>query len=93
MDPHMAEQKLDNQLEHTYSSYVRIRDVALKTCKRRWTIGKSGESGLGISMPAARHDDDEYKRIVKIEKQFNFDYSIIDLIIANLRSLFHDCEE
>ena len=24
----MAEQKQDDQLEHTYSSYVRIRDVA-----------------------------------------------------------------
>ena len=29
--PHMAEQKLDGQLEHTYSIYVRLRDVALKT--------------------------------------------------------------
>ena len=27
--PHMAEQKQDDQLEHTYSSYVRIQDVAL----------------------------------------------------------------
>ena len=52
----MAEQKQDNQLEHTYSSYVRIRDVALKTCR---TIGRSGERGLGISMLAARHDDDD----------------------------------
>ena len=33
--PHMAEQKQDDQLEHTYSSYVRIRDVSLKTCQRR----------------------------------------------------------
>ena len=33
--PHMAEQKQDDQLEHTYSSSVRIRDVALKTCKRQ----------------------------------------------------------
>ena len=33
--PHMAKQKQDNQLEHTYSSYARIRDVALKTCHRR----------------------------------------------------------
>ena len=57
--PHMAEQKQDNQLEHTYSSYVRIRDVALKTCQRRWTIGKSGESVSGISVLAARHDDDD----------------------------------
>ena len=28
--PYMAEQKQDDQLEHTYSSYVRIRDVAHK---------------------------------------------------------------
>ena len=40
---HMAEQQQDDQLEHTYSSYVRIRDVALKTSPRRWTIGKSSE--------------------------------------------------
>ena len=33
--PHMAGQKQDDQLEHTYSSYVRIRDVALKTYQRR----------------------------------------------------------
>ena len=55
--PHMARQKLDDQLEHTYSSSVRIRDVALKTCQRRWTIGRSGERGSGISVPAPRHDD------------------------------------
>ena len=58
--PHMAGQKQDDQLEHTYSSYVRIRDVALKTCQRRWTIGRSGERGSGISMPAAQHDDDHH---------------------------------
>ena len=45
---------------HTYSSYVRIRDVALKTCQRRWTIRKSGERGSGISVLAARHDDDDH---------------------------------
>ena len=56
--PHMAEQKQDDQLQHTYSSYVRIRDVALKTCQRRWTIGRSGEGGSGISVLAARQDDD-----------------------------------
>ena len=27
--PHMAKQKQDDQLEYTYSSYVRIRDVDL----------------------------------------------------------------
>ena len=33
--PHMAGQKQDDQHEHTFSSYVRIREVALKTCQRR----------------------------------------------------------
>ena len=33
--PHMAKQKQDDHLEHTYSSYVRIRDVTLKTCQKR----------------------------------------------------------
>ena len=57
--PHIAGQKQDDQLKHTYSSYVRIRDVALKTCQRRWTIGRSGERGSGISVLATRHDDDD----------------------------------
>ena len=57
--PHMAGQKQDDQLEHTFSSYERIRDVALKTYQSRWTIGRSGERGTGISVLAARHDDDD----------------------------------
>ena len=57
--PHMAKQKQDDQLEHTYSSCVRILDVALKTCQRRWTIGRSGERGSGIFVLTARHDDDD----------------------------------
>ena len=56
--PHMAKQKQDDQLEYTYSSYVRIQDVALKTCQERWMIGRSGERGSGISVLVARHDDD-----------------------------------
>ena len=56
---HMAEQKQDDQLELTYSSYVRIRDVALKTCQRQWTIGRSGERESGISVLAPRPDDDD----------------------------------
>ena len=55
--PHMAEQKQDDQLEHTYSSYVRIRDIALKICQRRWTIGRRGERRSGISVLVALHDD------------------------------------
>ena len=57
--PHMTGQKKDEQLELTFSSYVRIRDMALKTYQRRWTIGRSGERGSGISVPAAWHDDDD----------------------------------
>ena len=33
--PHMAEQKQEDQLEPTYSSSVRIRDVALRTYQKR----------------------------------------------------------
>ena len=33
--PHMAGQKQDDQHGHTFSSYVRIQDVALKTCQWR----------------------------------------------------------
>ena len=54
--PHTAEQKQNDQFEHTYSSYVR---VALKTSQRWWTIGRSGERGSGISVLAARYNDDD----------------------------------
>ena len=54
----MAKQKQDDQLEHTYSSYVRILYVALKTYQKQWAIGRSGERGSEISVLAARHDDD-----------------------------------
>ena len=38
----ILEQKQEDQLKPTYSSSVRIRDVALRTGKKRWTIGWSG---------------------------------------------------
>ena len=56
---HMAEQMQEDQLEPTYSSSVRIRDVALRTFQKRWTIRRSGERGSGISVLVARHDDDD----------------------------------
>ena len=56
--PHMAVQKQDDQHEHTFSSYARIRDVVLKTYVGRWAIGRSGERGSGISVLPARYDDD-----------------------------------
>ena len=69
--PHMAEQNQDDQLEHTYSSYVRIRDVVLMTCRRRWTIGRSDERGSGISVLATRHDDDDDDDMYKMDLVFN----------------------
>ena len=68
--PHMAEQKQDDQLEHTYSSYVRIRDVALKTCQMRWTIGRSDERGSGISIRAAHDNADDYVKVIGLSKAF-----------------------
>ena len=62
MDPHT---KQDDQHEHTFSNYVRIQDVVQKTCLRRWTIGKSGKRGSGISVLPARHDDDDEETQVK----------------------------
>ena len=50
-------------LVYIYIRDVRIRDVALKTYQRQWTIGKSGERGSGISMLAAQHDDDDIREI------------------------------
>ena len=41
----------------TYSSSVLIRGVALRICRKQWTIGKRGEKGSGISVLIARHDD------------------------------------
>ena len=40
---HMDEQRQDNQFEPTYSSSVPIRDVALRICRKQWTIGRFGE--------------------------------------------------
>ena len=42
---HMDKQRQDDQLEPTYSSSLPIRDVALKTYRKQWTIGRGGERG------------------------------------------------
>ena len=34
-------------------------NVDLRTSQKRWTIGRSGERGSGISVLVARHDDDD----------------------------------
>ena len=54
---HMAEQKQDDQLEPIYSSFLRIRDVALRTSQNLWTIGRGGERGSGISVLLARQNE------------------------------------
>ena len=84
--PHMAKQKQEDQHEHTYSSCVRIRDVALKTCQNRWMIGRSGERGSGIYVLAARHDDDD--TIPKLPlKQHNRKYK------ENLKRRILNCKQ
>ena len=88
--PHIAEKKQDDRLKHTYSSYVRIRGVSLKTRQRRWTIGKSGERKSGISVLAARHDDDDdlvryifcfllYKKVFLRKKKPCWPHAALDL--------------
>ena len=64
----MAEQKQDNQLKPTYSNYVRIRDVALRTCQKQWMIGRSGERRSGISVLAAWHEDDDDEEDLVVDK-------------------------
>ena len=57
--PLMFMQGLDDQLEPIDNSSVLIRDVARKTCRKRWTRVPSGKRGSGKSVLAARHDDDD----------------------------------
>ena len=88
--PHIAKQKQDNQLEHTLSSYVRIQDVALKTCQRRWTIGRSGERGSGISVLAPRHDDDDdddIKETSAIESKVNRNKYICNSYVIHISNI------
>ena len=56
---HMAEQRQGDQLAPTHSSTVGIRGVALNTRRKRWTIGRVGEKGLGISMLMTWQNDDD----------------------------------
>ena len=46
VDPFTQTSKGKNdQLIPTYSSYVLIQDVALRTCQKQWPIGRGGERG------------------------------------------------
>ncbi len=60
---HMDEQRQDDQLEPTYNSSVSIRDLALRTCRKQWTIARDGEKGSGISVLIARLNDDDQNSV------------------------------
>ena len=82
----MAAQKQDDQLEHTFSSYVRIQVVVRKTYLGRWTIGRSGERGSGISVLPARYDDDDDEMTTKIYSKrqidtFTFSKHVLDNLV------------
>ena len=66
---HMAMQKQGGQFEPTYSSSVGIRDVTLETYWKRWTIGRDGKRGLGISVLMAWQDDE--MMIISYLKPYN----------------------
>ena len=57
----MDEERQDVHQESTYVSSVQIRDVALNTCQKQWTIEKGAEKVSGISVLMARHGDDTLK--------------------------------
>ena len=56
---HIAEQKQGDLLEPTYSSSVRIRGAAQRTCRMQGTIVRGADGGSGISALLARQDDDD----------------------------------
>ena len=57
MDPHTWPCKSRTTSTNIHSAA--IRNIVLKTHLGRWTIGRSGERGSGISVLPARHDDDD----------------------------------
>ena len=65
----MDEQKQDDQLEPTYNSSVPIKDVALKTYRKRWTIEKSGGRGSGRSVLMVQYDGDDVNKLQTINKR------------------------
>ena len=54
---HVDEQRQDDQLEPTFHSSVPIRNVALMTCRKQWTMGKGRKRRLGMSVLIAWQDD------------------------------------
>ena len=70
-----------------------IRDVTLKTCRRRWMIGRRGERGSEISVLAARHDDDDEVYIISVYLTISFQtfsmiFYLCVCVICHLRYTF-----
>ena len=61
----MAKQKQDDQLEHTYSSYVRIR-MQPEDLPKAMNDREKWRERSGISVLMARHDDDDDTRLTYI---------------------------
>ena len=55
---HIDDQRQDDQLEPTYSSYVPIGYVSLGTCRKQYTKGRDDERESGIFALMVRHDND-----------------------------------
>ena len=65
--PSHGRAKAGRPAQLTYSSSVLIWDVALRTCRKQWTIGRCGERGSEISMLIA-HDHVEVLIIWKRQR-------------------------
>ena len=68
----MDEQRQDDHREPTYSNSVPIQDVALRTCRKQWTIEKGGERRSGISVLMVRHDYDEREKLLKVDNRLGY---------------------
>ena len=71
---HMDEQRQDVHLEPTFSISVPIWVVALRICRKQWTIGRCGERWSEISVLIAWHDDDDDsitggKKVYKVKER------------------------
>ena len=88
----MDEQKQVDQPEPIYNSSVPIEDVASKTCRKQWMIGRGGERGSGIFVLMARHDDDDKLCHNKQTKILSTDIFVKKyLLISGLSSYFRIC--
>ena len=87
----MAVQKQGGQPEPTYSSSVRIWGVALGTYRMRWTIGRGGERGSGISVLMAQQDDErDQKHFIKVFSEIS-ENKVIFTPFCNLRIITGFC--